>query len=474
MLKSIRARLTLTYIFLILAVMGVISVFLLNMLENYYLDYQKETMENSANLVAEIAASFMHREAELLILSTMAEDMARQINARVIIVDRQGMVLGDSQRVGGFFGRILLRPEIDAALAGETGSSVQYSQTLEQQVMQVAVPVTVEGGIQGAVFLSASLHNIYDNLLGTVRRFIITATLLALVLVGFLAALMAKTFTTPIEDLTAAARQMAAGNLKQDIPVRSEDEIGQLTRQFNLMSAKVLETNRQLREFVANASHELRTPLTTINLLVDSLRDFDEDPRIREEFLGDIQGETQRLIDLVSDLLDLARLDEQENKKSPQKPLNLVGLIRGVVQAVSSRIERQGLTLDYREQSDNLPVLANADELKQVLNNLLDNALKYTERGGCIRVEVRGGAREAFVAVADTGCGIPSEDLEKIFERFYRVDKARSREQGGTGLGLSICRELITKHEGEMWAESQEGKGSTFYFVLPLLDVKKD
>lgn len=473
MLTSIRARLTLTYIFLILAVMGVISVFLLNMLENYHLDYQKETMANSASLVAEISSSFMQRDSDLLILSAMAEDMARQINARVIVVDRKGMVLGDSERVGGYFGKSLLRPEINAALEGETGSSVQYSQSLGQKVMQVAVPVTLEGEIRGAVFLSASLDMIYDTL-GTVRRFIITATILALVLVGFFAALMAKTFTTPIEELTSAARQMAAGNLKQDIPVRHEDEIGQLTRQFNHMSSKVMETNRQLRDFVANASHELRTPLTTINLLVDSLKDLAEDPGVREEFISDIQGETQRLIDLVSDLLDLARLDGQEGKKSPQKALNLTELVRGVIQSVSSRMERKGLTLDYREKNTTLPVMANPDELKQVLNNLLDNAIKYTPQGGSIRVEVRGGAREAFVAVADTGCGIPGGDLEKVFERFYRVDKARSREQGGTGLGLSICRELIAKHQGEMWAESQEGKGSTFYFVLPLLDVNKD
>ena len=472
MLTSIRARLTLTYILLILAVMGVISVFLLNMLENYYLDYQRDTMASSANLVAEISSSFMQRESDLIILSTMAQDMARQINSRVIIVDSQGMVLGDSQRVGGFFGTILLRPEINTALTGETGTSVQYSQNLGQRVMQVAVPVFLEGEVLGAVFLSASLEAIYQTL-GAVRNFIISATLLALVLVGFFAALMAKSFTAPIEELTSAARQMAEGNLEQDIPVRNEDEIGQLTRQFNQMSTKVMGTNRQLREFVANASHELRTPLTTINLLVSSLQDLAQDPEIRDEFIKDIQGETQRLIDLVSDLLDLARLDG-ETRSSPRAPLNLVELVRGVVHSTASRIERQGLTLDYREQSGELTVLANSDELKQVLNNLLDNALKYTPEGGCIRIEVRGGAHEAFVAVADTGCGIPGEALDKVFERFYRVDKARSREKGGTGLGLSICRELITKHNGEMWAESQEGKGSTFYFVLPLAVVKKD
>ena len=473
MFTSIRARLTLTYILLILTVMGVLSAFLLNMLENYYLDYQQENMVSSAGLVAEISSSFMHRGSDLIILSAMAQDLARQINARVIIVDRQGLVLGDSERVGGYFGRVLLRPEITEALEGGTGRSVQYSQDLKQKVMQVAVPITLEGEIRGAVFLAASLEALYGTL-GAVRRFIITATVLALVLVGFFAALMAKSFTTPIEELTSAARQMAAGNLKHDIPVRREDELGQLTRQFNIMSTRVMATNRQLREFVANASHELRTPLTTINLLVDSLQDCSEDPEVHREFLTDIQGETQRLIDLVSDLLDLARLDGQENQPSSRKAVDLTGLTREVVQATASRMERQGLTLDYREQAGPLPVLANAEELRQVLNNLLDNSLKYTPPGGCIRVEVRGGAKEALVAVADTGCGIPGEDLEKIFERFYRVDKARSREKGGTGLGLSICRELITRHQGEMWAESQEGKGSTFYFVLPLLLVNND
>jgi two-component system, OmpR family, sensor kinase len=471
--KGIRGKLTSTYILLICIVMGVISVFLLNMLENYYLEYQREAMENSGNLVAEISSSFLHRESDLIILSAMAEDIARQINARVIIVDKQGMVLGDSQRVGGFFGQTLLRPEIVTALTGETGGSEQFSESSGQWIMQVAVPVIIEGEIRGAVFLASSLSHIYETL-GAVRTFIFIATFLALVLVGFFAALMAKSFTTPLEDLTAAARQMAAGNLKQEIPIRREDEIGQLTRQFNNMSTRVMETNRQLREFVANASHELRTPLTTINLLVNSLKDFSDDKDIRDEFISDIDTETQRLISLVSDLLDLARLDGEAKNKSNMKPLDLAEFVREVVASVSSRIERQGLTMDYREGSQYLPVLANADELKQVLHNLLDNALKYTPPGGCVRVEVRGGAEEALVAVADTGCGIPGGDLEKVFERFYRVDKARSREQGGTGLGLSICRELIDRHHGEIWAESQEGKGTTIYFVLPLIVVKKD
>ena len=227
----------------------------------------------------------------------------------------------------------------------------------------------------------------------------------------------------------------------------------------------------KLREFAATASHELRNPLNNISMLVYSLRDID-DKEIRDEFIEDLEIQTQRLTELVSNLLDLARL-ERGKDNSPRTIVNMTEIVRETVNTNASQLEREGLKLEYQEENEELPVYGNAEELKQVLQNLLDNASKYTPSGGRIRIEVKEKAEGAMVSVEDTGFGIPSNDLEKIFERFYRVNKAYSRERGGTGLGLSICREIILRHQGKIWAESQERKGSTFYILLPLTTVKK-
>ncbi len=472
MFKSIRGRLISTHIIIICAVMLIISIFLLNILEDYYLDYQLETMSNAGEWVAERAVVFVRHETDLVALSSLTEEVSRQINARVIILDRRGLVLGDSVRAGGFLGRQLDRPEIEESLTGEIGSSIQYSALSGQQIMQLAVPVIEAGEVIGAVFLASSLEHVYETL-RAVGFFLVAATLLALVLAGILATFLSKTVTNPIEELTMATREMAAGQLEQKIVVRNKDEIGQLAGQFNIMALRVTETNKRLREFVANASHELRTPLTTINLLVASLKDHADEKEIRDEFIEDIDKETQRLIRLVEDLLNLARL-EREGSVLVKEPLDLIKLAREAAASVVRLAEARGLRLSCVNREQDIEIMGQEETIKQVLVNLLDNAVKHTLSGGRVRLEVRKEAGFASVVITDTGCGIPPADLEKIFQRFYRVDKARSREVGGTGLGLAITREIIKKHGGKIWAENRAEGGSMFCFLLPLSNIKKD
>ncbi len=472
MFKSIRGRLILTYIIVICVTMLIISIFLLNILEDYYLDYQRETMSNAGKLVAEIATVFVKNETDLVALSSLTKEVSRQINARVIIVDRRGLVLGDSVRAGGLLGRQLNRPEIENALRGDIGSSIQYSAVTEQRIMQVALPVLEADEIIGVVFLASSLEDVYE-ILRMVGSFLVMATLLSLVLAGFLATFLSKTVTNPIKELTEATREMAAGQLEQKIVAHNRDEIGQLAGQFNIMALKVTETNKRLREFVANASHELRTPLTTINLLVASLKDHASEKEIRDEFIKDIDKETQRLIKLVEDLLNLARLERKGNVLL-KEPLDLIKLARETAASVVRLVEAQGVSLSCVNREENIEIMADEEKIKQVMLNLLDNAVKNTLPRGYVRLEVRKEAGFASVLVTDTGCGIPPHDLERIFQRFYRVDKARSREHGGTGLGLAIAREIIKQHGGKIWAENRAEGGSLFCFTLPLSNIKKD
>ncbi len=464
---SIRFRLTATFLAIILAVMIIISLFLYNTLEHYYLNNQRESLEMSGFLASDFLIGHLSGQIDSVRLSTLAENMSRQAQARVIFTNQQGVVVGDSIRVGGLLNQTLDHEDIRKALTGETSSSVSYSETTGYQVMQVSIPVKDENdSIVGIILLSTSLEDLYKTL-DDIRSFLLLATVLAMAIVGGGAVALAHRFTGPLEELTTAAKRMAEGKLNQHIEFSSDDEIGRLADQFNIMAKRLDYYTSNLKKFAADVAHEIRTPLTTMSLLTGSLKEHDMEPQQQKEFIEDLDNELERLIALVNDLLTLSRLEKNQIGK---ESISLNVLMREIISENQYRFARAGLELSGEMPDEELTVQATTLQLRQVIGNLLDNALNYTTPGGTVRVLLYKEDREVVVAVEDTGCGIPEEDIDYIFERFFRVDRARSREAGGTGLGLAIVSEIITKHEGRVWVESEEGVGSRIYFALPLVE----
>ncbi len=464
MWRSIRFRMTITYLLVIVAVMLVTGLILLNMLEQYYLSSEEENLERTGKLAAQFIFTYLRDGADSVLLSSAAENFSRQINARVIIVNPQYTVLGDSLRVGGYLGNRLERPEIKEALEGRVGRNIQYSNLSSQWVLQLAVPVERDNILQGAVFLSASLDPVHETL-AAVRSFLFFSTIAAMLLAGMLVVLFAHHLTGPIKELTVAAQQMAEGNLDQKIAVSSRDEIGRLAEQFNIMAARLKDMNLRLTRFVADVSHDLRTPLASIHVCLQSLQNYEMSPEQQKEFLQDINQETQRLIYLVEDLLDLTRRQEVADKR---EIISLGQILEEVAELTRPRLERKEQQFFTHIPTD-LPFFhVSPESLKRVLFNLLDNSIKFTPPGGWIKLSARMGEGKTEVTVEDTGCGIPPECQELIFERFYRVDKSRSRYLGGTGLGLAISREIVEQYGGQISVKSQEGKGSVFSFSLPI------
>jgi two-component system, OmpR family, sensor kinase len=394
--------------------------------------------------------------------------MSRQSQARVLFTDQQALVVGDSIRVGGLLNQVLEHNDVANALNGNVSSSMAFSERLQQNVMQMAVPVKEEDDlVTGVVFLSASLEEVYRTL-NDIRRFLFLATVLAMAVVGGGSVAFARLFTGPIEELTTAARRMADGKLEQHIEVRSGDEIGRLAEQFNLMAKRLNFYTSNLKKFAADVAHEIRTPLTTMSLLTKALKEHDMNAEQQKEFIDDLDNELERLVALVNDLLELSKL---EKSRIELEDVNLNRFLQDMIIDSQYRFARGGLELVDELIEEELVVSAAPLQLRQVLSNLLDNALSYTDPGGTVTVYLYRADSEAVVKVEDTGCGIPEEDLNFIFERFFRVDQARSREAGGTGLGLAIVSEIIAKHNGKVWVESEESCGSSFYISLPLLEL---
>jgi len=227
--------------------------------------------------------------------------------------------------------------------------------------------------------------------------------------------------------------------------------------------------NKIRRDFVANVSHELKTPATSLKLLAESLEEsLDEDPIQARIFASQLRKETERLANLINDLLDLARLESGEAAEHEQT-VNVRTVLMSVLAPMRRVARKKRVALHWKrfDRASQYSVTGNETQLTSMFTNLVDNAIKYTPPGGS--VEVRGGCdeKEVFVRISDTGIGIDEEKLPRIFERFYRVDKARSKATGGTGLGLSIVRHIVENHGGRVTVESRDGEGSVFTVYLP-------
>ncbi|HMF19226.1 MAG TPA: heavy metal sensor histidine kinase [Gemmataceae bacterium] len=277
---------------------------------------------------------------------------------------------------------------------------------------------------------------------------------------------LARRALRPVQHMTRAANQISADQLHKRIEVDNPaDELGALGQTLNRMIERLERSFTEIRLFTADASHELRTPLTAIRteaeVALGKLPDKEH-----QQILGSILEECDRLTRLTDQLLTLSREDAGVSKQVCE-PVDLAALVRGVVDTMRLLAETKGLRLDLEEHG---PIEIDGDpaRLRQVFYNVIDNAIKYTPEGGSIEVRMESLSRESRVSVADTGIGIPPEHLARVFDRFYRVDKARSRDQGGTGLGLTIARSIVVAHGGKFELKSTLGQGTTCTLVLPL------
>ncbi len=518
-------------------------------------------------------------------LQALVRRLGADLGARVTIVDRQGVVLGDSDEDPARMENHATRPEIAAAVELGAGLSTRHSATVDRDMLYVAVPVVTADGVVGVARVALPL----DAVNASLNRVVVAAAtaLVVTVAVGVgLAIWIARTVTDPLRKLTAAARRIARGRLQAEVRVNAGGEIGVLAEAFNRMAAELKaqvaslgherdvqasvlanladgivlvdrqgtvvvanEAARRMlgvveppeglslarvardheicqtldealaggprraevtwvgrhprylriaaaplsdgsggllvlrdvteerrveslrRDFVANVSHELRTPIASLKALVETLEDGAlDDPPAAREFLGRMHVEVDGLAQLVQELLELSRLESGQGELRPE-PVDPAEMVRSAAERLGPQAERAGLSLAVETPPDRPAVLADRVRVERVLLALLHNAVKFTPPGGSIRLLVEPSAGEVRFSVVDTGVGIPAEDLPRIFERFYKVDRARAA--GGTGLGLAIAKHVIQALGGRIWAESETGQGTAVRFTLPLAESRE-
>ena len=412
-------------------------------------------------------------------LQAMVHELSRHASARVTVIDQQGRVLADSDVPDDAVATLEnhgTRPEVAGALSAGHGTDLRRSETTGQRLFYLAQRVTFPGNQIAHVVRLAMPLTTLENRIRDLERALAIAFGAAFVIAVTVSLLIARGLTRPLSDIAAVARQLAGGALGQRIQTRSNDEVGILAATLNQMADQMdrditaLRRLEQVRkDFVANVSHELRTPLTSIKGYVEALLDGAKDnPEEAERFLQIILKQSDRLNLILEDLLQLSQI-ESGQVRFKQEPVHLSALVDRTLPLIKPLADKKNQTIALALPADMPAVLGDEDRLVQVLTNLLDNAVKYTPAGGAIRIAGRTADEPAQVelSVADTGIGIPEADRPRVFERFYRVDKARSRELGGTGLGLAIVRHIVEAHNGKIWVEGNQPAGSRFVMLLP-------
>lgn len=577
-MRSLRMKLVMILVILILALMTVIGAFLINGVGNFYISEFYVQMEQtfSQDFISQLqrlAQQSQDAPREMKELLMAQSGLGIDISGRnVYILSPTGDVLTASDQETS----VEVTANILTAMNGEIGQD----SSITSSYMDLAVPIKTENGSY-IVYVRDSKATV-DKLTGQVLNIILQALALGLVICLVLSFLLAQILITPIRALTIGTRQVAAGDFSQRLEVTSRDEIGVLTRNFNYMSQVLRDTlsevenernklstlflhmtdgvvafspaglvihsnpaasqmlsrsmdpttsfqdlfaedaafdqiltlkrpqyleaqktvgERELelfmapysadqapggvmvvihdvteqrrseqarREFVANVSHELRTPLTNIKSYAETVIAAGDElpPELHNNFMGVIVSEADRMTRIVQDLLTLSKIDYGKMEMNVSR-FSFSKAVRSVYEAVALNAESHGHTLTFSCEENMPDVDGDRERIEQVIMNIVSNAIKYTPDGGKIAITAATSGRNVFVRISDNGIGIPEKDLPRLFERFYRVDKARSRESGGTGLGLSIAKEILNQHKGDIRIESVYGEGTDVTITLP-------
>ncbi len=408
-------------------------------------------------------AGYLSADTRDALLDKELDTIADIFNGRIVIVDQNFRIIKDTFKL--LEGRFHVSEPVLKCFRGE--NSTVYEN--KKHYFALTTPIyngEQEKGVQGVLLMTVSTENILANV-DKVEEKASFFTMMASLVIVLAAFLFVAVLMKPYAHLQTVLDRVADGNLDAGISVNTYKETCLLSRSLQSTITKLKEVDQSREEFVANVSHELKTPITSIRVLADSLMGMEQAPvELYQEFMTDISDEIDRESKIIDDLLSMVKMGKAAAELNVAQ-VDINALIQQILKRLRPIAQKRNVELVFESIRD---VVADVDETKLSLaiNNLVENAIKYNVENGWVRVVLDADHKFFYVKVADSGIGIPEDYQERVFDRFYRVDKARSRETGGTGLGLSITRSVILMHHGAIRLLSKEGEGSTFTVRIPL------
>ena len=461
-----------TYIFLILIAVLVLNLFVGAIFQNYYERKIEDKLKSNALLVGSLLESDLFYNKQKA-LQEKTIDLAKLLGVRVTVVGPKGRVLGDSNENPSLMENHIDREEISLAVKEGFGESTRFSDTLNLKMKYIAITIEQDKKMIGVIRLSMPIVEI-ENELRLIQRVFMLGGALAIIITLIIGYFISRNISLPIRKMEDTARRIARGDFSKRVDIKTDDELGGLASSLNKMAdeleLKIENLNKMDRirkDFIANVSHELKTPLTSIKGFIETLQDGaidDKENALR--FLEIIGKHADRLSKIINDLLNLAEIENWKGEIETER-FDTKTLIDEVAWSFHHLYSKKSQQLNIHYTGDNFFIRGDKEKIERVLVNLIDNAIKYTPERGQISIALFEEKNRVMIIVEDTGIGIPKEHLDRIFERFYRVDKARSRELGGTGLGLAIVKHIIILHKGHIDIDSEPGKGTKITIILP-------
>ncbi len=459
-----------TYVFITFFVLLFLNIYCSEASQQLFHQNKESSMLEKCHLAADEIS-----QLEIISTDGISDALSRlgsMTSTRLIVTDQTGLSIYDSADLST--GTYALLPEIVQALDtsihpyGNNAFSWLYHDGAMRSC--AAAPIVSYDVVVGCVYMME-----YDTqqgaLLRSLQSNVLQITLVLELIVILFSLAFSHTFSRRLQRIMASMRIIQEGDYSHKVSMGGSDELTVLADEFNDLTERLYTSEQKRRRFVSDASHELKTPLASIKLLTDSILQNDMDPDTIREFVGDIGDEAERLNRMTAKLLSLTKVDGDIMEES--EIIRMAPTIRRCVRRLTGIAEKAQVSIHLELDADT-PILILEDDLYQIVFNLIENGIKYNVPGGTLTVRLSRNEDNALLEVSDTGMGIPEDAIPHLFERFFRVDKARSRQSGGSGLGLSIVRAIVQRNRGEILVASTLGQGSTFLVSFPAFDTEVD
>ncbi|MBE7014744.1 MAG: HAMP domain-containing histidine kinase [Ruminococcaceae bacterium] len=451
----------------ILIVTVSIGMVIFYFLGNYVIDQKKTLLMNAGEKISSISTEIVKYDNNDFnnYFRIFSELSASNLESDIILANPDGSILFNTGIM--YNDRDLRIPKdlIETVNGGINSSKVEKIGSFKDSSLIVGIPIKFDSHIIGGIYLITFLPEI-TRLRGDIIKIYLLSGLVVLLLSLILIFLFTKRVADPIKQLKLASKNLTNGDFRARVKVYNKnDEIGELAETFNDMADSIEKSENMRRSFISDVSHELRTPMTTITGFVQGILDNTIPPDKREIYLNVVLDESKRLSKLISDLLDVSKLESDEVSLE-LSTFNINELIRLSIISFENKFNEKNLTVNAMFESEIEEVVAEKDSIKRVVTNLLDNAIKFSYHKGIIDISTKRKGNKVYISIKNEGEGISKDDKKTIFERFYKVDKSRSQNKTGVGLGLYIVKRIINKHGEKIWIESEEGKFAEFIFTL--------
>lgn len=460
-MRTIKSRLVKSFSIVIFITILVLDILLITFVRKYYYDNMNDLLKNQLQITTNFYKKYFNLYSLEENIYDSLDSFWEQTDAQIQIYDNTGSMLMDS--IGVVEDNVKYM-DVQKSLQGEKNNrwigNVSY---YDYKVMALSTPIESDGKVIGVMRLVVSLEAV-DKGISNIIVFFLIISITVLIFSILVSTILARNIVVPIKKLTIVAEEMAGGDLGVRSDTNSKDEIGKLAKTLDYMAEEIQKREQLKNEFISSISHELRTPLTAIKGWVITLDDSQTDKDTLKMGLNIIEKETDRLVNMVEELLDFSRLSSGKMTLN-KKEVSIKAISDYIDVYMSARARRENKRLNINLDSENKKIYVDIDRIKQVLINLLDNAFKFTEAEGTISIGFSSVEGSLKIIVQDDGCGISEEDLPRVKEKFYKGKNAKSKN----GIGLSICDEIVKLHDGEIIIESKEGKGTLVTVILPVI-----